>query len=206
MSKAFGYPSYSSDGVQQLTAVTGEYSDALMDTAVHRLRAGETRTFRYPDAESAYLLIEGCIVVQWEKETAQLSRTTCFDNGAEVAGLHVCRGVSVTVSAETDAELFVVFTENEARFPAEFYPTDKIRSVVSCADLCGGTCERTVTTLFDDQTAPLSHLVLGETYPLPGKWCGYPPHSHPQPEVYYYRVDRPEGFGFCCVGDEVFPI
>ena len=38
-------------------------------------------------------------------------------------------------------------------------------------------------------------MVLGEVINLPGKWSSYPPHHHPQPEVYFYRLDKPQGFG-----------
>ena len=38
-------------------------------------------------------------------------------------------------------------------------------------------------------------MVLGEVLNLPGKWSSYPPHHHPQPEVYFYRFDYPDGFG-----------
>lgn len=206
MNREFGYPAYGPDGVQALTAVDGPFADALMDISVIRLEAGAERRFFFPDQECAFLLIEVGITFRWNGETASGSREGCFDDGAEVCALHVPRNTAVTLQAERLSEVFVVSTENDRDFPARFYPAAEIRNVTSCAGICGGTCERKVTTVFDDVTAPYSNLVLGETYPLPGRWCGYPPHEHPQPEVYYYRVDRPEGFGFCCVGDHVYKI
>jgi 5-deoxy-glucuronate isomerase len=45
-------------------------------------------------------------------------------------------------------------------------------------------------------------LMVGETFNPPGNWSSYPPHKHDgrdgEPkleEVYYYRVDPPQGFG-----------
>ena len=206
MNGEFGYPVYGADGVQILTTVDGVYQDAMMNIAVHRIEAGEEKTFCLPNEEMAFLLIEGAVTFSWDKQTVSVERESCFDDGKQVCGLHVARNTEVTVSAACISEIFVVSTENEQDFPARFYSTEDIRNVTSCAEICGGTCERKVTTVFDDVTAPYSNLVLGETYPLPGKWCGYPPHEHPQPEVYYYRIDRPEGFGFCCVGDNVYKI
>lgn len=110
------------------------------------------------------------------------------------------------LTASRSSEVFAVSAESDNGFPARFYATGDIRNVTSCADICNNTCGRKVTTLSDDETAPYSNLILGETFPRPGKWCGYPPHEHPQPEVYCYRIDRPEGFGFCCVGDNVYKI
>jgi len=43
--KEFGYPEYDKDGIQQLTSMTGPYSDALMCTSVCRLEAGSAKTF-----------------------------------------------------------------------------------------------------------------------------------------------------------------
>jgi 5-deoxy-glucuronate isomerase len=206
MNTQFGYPAYDADGVQHLTDTSGTYKDALMDTFVCRLNAGETRRFLFPDAECAFLLIEGSVTFSWNGQTVTGSRESCFDDGAQVCALHVPRNTPVILLADRASEIFVASTENPQDFPARFYSTGDIRNVTSCANICDGTCERKVTTVFDDVTAPYSNLVLGETFPLPGKWCGYPPHSHPQPEVYYYRIDRPEGFGFCCVGDDVYKI
>ena len=52
-------------------------------------------------------------------------------------------------------------------------------------------------------TVPAQHLLVGETFNAPGEWSSFPPHKHDgadgEPaleEVYYYRFDRPDGFGF----------
>ena len=50
-------------------------------------------------------------------------------------------------------------------------------------------------TSFDYEINPLSNMVLGEVVNLPGKWSSYPPHWHPQPEVYFFHFEKPEGFG-----------
>jgi 5-deoxy-glucuronate isomerase len=46
-------------------------------------------------------------------------------------------------------------------------------------------------------------MVLGEVVNLPGKWSSYPPHGHPQPEVYFYHFEKPQGFGAGWVNGEV---
>lgn len=55
--------------------------------------------------------------------------------------------------------------------------------------------------MFDLDNAPYSNMVMGEVFNQPGKWSSYPPHHHPQPELYYYRFSRPEGFGVGFEGD-----
>ena len=206
MEKPFAYPPFDADGVQRLTSVKGPYAGALMDTAVVRLAPGESRTYTWPGEESVYLLVEGDVTFAWEGKTAHGSRKSCFDDGAEAYYLHVPAGVTVTLTAQAQSEVFFAHTENETVFDSKFYVPADVGIVTSCPGILAGTAERKVTTAFDDMTAPYSNLVIGEIFPLPGKWCGYPPHSHPQPEVYYYRIDRPEGFGFCGIGDDAYVI
>ena len=52
-------------------------------------------------------------------------------------------------------------------------------------------------------TVPAQRLLVGETFNEAGQWSSFPPHKHDggdgEPaleEVYYYRFDRPDGFGF----------
>ena len=40
----------------------------------------------------------------------------------------------------------------------------------------------------------------------PGKWSSYPPHHHPQPEVYHYRYLPEQGFSFAGLGDDVVKV
>jgi 5-deoxy-glucuronate isomerase len=68
------------------------------------------------------------------------------------------------------------------------------------------TSTRIVRTIFDQSNMPASKLVLGEVITYPGKWSSYPPHHHPQPEIYHYRFYPEQGFGFGMLGDDVVKI
>ena len=68
------------------------------------------------------------------------------------------------------------------------------------------TAVRDVVTVFDYEIAPYSNMVLGEVYARQGRWWSYTPHWHPQPEVYYYKFDRPEGFGACFIGETAYTV
>ena len=67
-----------------------------------------------------------------------------------------------------------------------------------------GCMEREIKTFFDHDNAPFSNMVLGEVLNHPGKWSSYPPHHHPQPEVYFYRFDYPQGFGAGFANGEIY--
>ena len=64
--------------------------------------------------------------------------------------------------------------------------------------------KREIKTFFDYDNAPFSNMVLGEVLSYPGKWSSYPPHYHPQPEVYFYRFDYPKGFGAGFANGEIY--
>ena len=64
--------------------------------------------------------------------------------------------------------------------------------------------KREIKTFFDYENAPFSNMVLGEVLSYPGKWSSYPPHHHPQPEVYFYRFDHPQGFGAGFANGEIY--
>jgi 5-deoxy-glucuronate isomerase len=70
----------------------------------------------------------------------------------------------------------------------------------------GETSTRLVRTTFDDRNAPEANLVVGEVVTFPGKWSSYPPHRHPQPEIYHYRFFPEHGFGHATVGDAVLKV
>ena len=62
---------------------------------------------------------------------------------------------------------------------------------------------RIVRTVFDYSNAPYSNMVLGEVIGFPGKWSSYPPHWHPQPEIYFYRFLPENGYGFAELSEDV---
>jgi len=38
-------------------------------------------------------------------------------------------------------------------------------------------------------------LIVGETISGPGNWCSYPPHKHDLEEMYFFKLNPPQGFG-----------
>jgi 5-deoxy-glucuronate isomerase len=48
--------------------------------------------------------------------------------------------------------------------------------------------------------------VLGEVITFQGGWSSYPPHHHPQPEIYHYRFTEPQGYGHAELGETVLKV
>jgi len=93
-----------------------------------------------------------------------------------------------------------------ASFPSRLFEPREVDPEYRGRGLAQGACLRVVRTVFDARTRPESGLVLGEVVNYPGRWSSYPPHGHPQPEIYHYRFTLPQGYGHAELGDDVFKV
>jgi 5-deoxy-glucuronate isomerase len=112
----------------------------------------------------------------------------------------------VIATAVTDAEMQVQKTTNDRTFDSKFYRPEDCKDEIFGDGVWDNTARRQCRTVFDYENAPYSNMVLGELINMPGRWTSYVPHGHDQPEVYYYRFLRPEGFGAAFIGDDVWKI
>lgn len=207
MENVFGYPAFDKSGEKILTTYSNEYQDMMMDIRVYRMKAEEKRVFEKVGEETAVLLLSGKVELSAERETAErcfarVGRRDVFTDGPYC--IHACGGSRIEVMALTEAEILVQSTKNDRVFESKIYEPKDVSLVRSGEGKFGDTAKRWVSTIFDAETAPYSNMVLGEILGDRGNWSSYLPHSHPQPEVYYFLFDRPEGFGASFVGNQVF--
>ncbi len=203
MSKPFSYPQFE-NGVKILSQAGDSTNDMMMDITVYAMKAGEVRTFCRANEEMAVLLVLGDVTVTWNDQEEHCHRDSFIEHGPYC--LHTPKGVQVTVQALQDSEVLVQSTENDREFLPVFYRPEDCRDDIFGLDVFDNKMKRTVRTVFDYKNAPYSNMVNGEVINHQGGWSSYTPHHHPQPEVYYYRYERPEGFGACFLGDDVYKI
>lgn len=155
--------------------------------------------------EKAYLLLKGDAVFKWNDETRKVSRRSFLDENP--CCLHVPAGVDIQVESLSEyTEIAVFRTYNSKYFTPRLYSKEDCITVEADKGKYGEASLRNIRTIFDLSNAPDSNLVLGEVVHMPGRWSSYPPHHHPQPEVYYYKFLPLQGFGFSQVGDEVYKV
>jgi 5-deoxy-glucuronate isomerase len=103
-----------------------------------------------------------------------------------------------TVSAEVDCEIAFCFSRAEEKFPARLVTPSEIEVEIRG----GANATRQINHILKPEF-PGHRLLLVEVYTPSGNWSSYPPHKHdvhsPPEEVdleelYYYKVDRPEGY------------
>ncbi len=191
-------------GYNPITKMEGTGADMRMDIGVEKIMAGTEAKFFDEKKESAFLLLSGKAKFKWERESAVAERNSLLDEGSWA--LHVPKDMEVTIAADTNVEVLVQKTDNETDFPAKFYRPSDCRDDVFGEGVWKDTARRVVRTVFDYDNAPYSNMVLGEVINYPGGWSSYIPHGHDQPEVYYYRFHRPEGFGAAFIGEDAYKI
>lgn len=204
MSKPFAYPEFDENGVKVLSRAGDAVNDMMMNITVYRMKAGEERAFLREKEEMAVLLVTGDVTFSWNGQTKTGHRDSFIEEGPYC--LHTPKGVAVTVRANFDSEVLVQTTENLRNFDPVFYRPEDCRDDIFGLDVFDNKMKRTVRTVFDYKNSPYSNMVNGEVINHQGGWSSYTPHHHPQPEVYYYRYERPEGFGACFLGDDVYKI
>jgi 5-deoxy-glucuronate isomerase len=112
-------------------------------------------------------------------------------------------GTEFSVEAETDAEFAAAWVRAEQAFPARLVSPPEVAVEIRGGDHATRHINNIIPPGF-----PCQRLVVVEVYTPGGNWSSYPPHKHDQhlqdptgklaeadlDEVYYYKIDRPEGY------------
>ena len=191
-------------GYTAIAEMNGAHSEMRMDFGVLRMKKGDT----FCDdrkLEKAYLLVYGEVEFAWTDKTHTQRRENCFD--VPPTALHVDENTAVTITAlSDDCEVNVLRTDNPRAFGARLYLPEDTPDEYRGKGTMHETSTRIVRTIFDYTNAPYANLVLGEVIGFPGKWSSYPPHHHPQPEIYYYKTNPANGFAYAECGETVYKV
>ncbi len=189
------------------TAIT-RAADPAHGTGLGRgvLRLGAGEAWSAPVVrETAWLLMSGEVRARGGDREAVLSRASLFDESASC--LHVAAGTPVSLVAGTDCELTVYDTANVRDFAPRVFRPAEVPNEHRGKGQVRDRSLRFVRTIFDTRNSPPAvELVLGEVVTFPGGWSSYPPHHHPQPEIYHYRFTAPQGYGHAELGDAVVKV
>ncbi len=194
-------PVFNENNEKILCEMNGKNAGMHMNIKIKKLLCGEVFTACDGKNETAFLILRGELALEWNDRCESMKCASPFENKPYC--LHVCKGIEVKITALADSELLIQQTDNERVFEPVFYTPETCLYQEFGKGQWDGTGHRICSTMFDYDNAPYSNMVLGEVFNLPGRWSSYPPHHHPQPEVYYYQFDKPQGFGACFTGDEV---
>lgn len=165
---------------------------------VRRLVAGEKFSSETGATELGVVILGGrCSVESTAGSWPNLgSRAHVFDGMPTAVYLPIQTGF--TVIADTDCEIALCFSRAEEKFPARLVTPDDVEVEIRG----GANATRQINHILKPEFAA-QRLLLVEVYTPSGNWSSYPPHKHdvhsPPEEVdleelYYYKVDAPEGY------------
>ena len=158
------------------------------------LQAGQTHEHMLADQETAVTPLSGAGTLTLGEEQHKVGRTSVFEQLAPIG--YAAPGTPVTVTAETDFTFAIGSAPAEGMYPSRLIAPSTIKTEVRG----GGAAHRQVN---HSLAYPIEaeRLILYEVYVPRGTWSGWPPHRHDGvddspylEEVYYFRLDRPEGF------------
>jgi 5-deoxy-glucuronate isomerase len=189
------------------TAVLHETSGPLepgIDFGVH-VQPGSTWLDGRDTKEAVWVLLAGRAEITVNGATHAIERGSLFDESPYV--VHAAADTEVGLRALSPrVEWAVARVTNPTPFAPRVYGPNDVTSERRGAGLAQEACVRTVRLVFDRRSRPESRLVVGEVVCDAGRWSSYPPHRHPQPELYHYRFTLPQGYGHAELGDSVFKV
>jgi 5-deoxy-glucuronate isomerase len=160
------------------------------------LGPGDRHSYRAPDEETVAVLQQGSGTFEAADSRWEVSRRSVFAERA--TAVYLPPGVPLVATATEPLEAILISApaagggQPAIVRPEEVQPLARGRGVYT----------REVHNLFVDD-AHVKRLMVGETFNPPGHWSSFPPHKHDgrhgEPtleEVYHYRIDPPQGFGY----------
>ncbi|MDA2936317.1 5-deoxy-glucuronate isomerase [Patescibacteria group bacterium AH-259-L05] len=183
---------------QGYTRLVGLDDVTSMEFGILRLASGKEFKGQESNLETQLVLLVGKGTIEVDGKSYLVERRDLFRTNPWAFDLPACSSYNIRADND-DFEMAVIKTENSKSFtPAVVRPEDVPYEQRGQGQV-SGAMHRIVKAIFGDPLAPVhlpeSNLVVGEVVNFPGKWSSYPPHGHPQPEIYYYRFDKSQGFG-----------
>ena len=145
------------------------------------------------------MLLGGTCTADWGKGAKKIGQRKNVFDGLPYT-LYLSAGGSVTFSAETYCEIAECRVPSAARFEPRLITPSEVASSLRG----GGNVSRQIVDIISP-SFPADKLMVIEVYTPGGNWSSYPPHKHDVhnppaevdlDEIYYYRIQQPEGFAF----------
>lgn len=112
--------------------------------------------------------------------------------------LYLSVNTTFTITADTHCDLAFCYSLAEQEFPARLVTPDQVGIEIRG----GANATRQINSMLPPGF-PAHRLIVVEVYTPAGNWSSFPPHKHDVhnppgevdlEEIYYYRIERPEGF------------
>jgi 5-deoxy-glucuronate isomerase len=177
----------------------------FLDFATLQLEKGDRHSLQTGDREYVIDIFSGAITliistIGRSKEIfGRIGKRADVFSGPPVMS-YIPSHSQLEIKADSAADLGIFSAPSSARAPAALLEG----STVITQQVGRDTWQRTVYSALGENV-PAERLLAGETLNPPGHWSSFPPHKHdrsnpPQEavmeEIYYFRVQPTQGFGF----------
>ena len=149
--------------------------------------------------EAVFVILGGTCTADWGQGSKRIGKRKNVFDGFPYA-LYLPAGETVAFTAETVCEIAECRAPSQAVLaPRLITPDDVVSSLRG-----GGNASRQIVDVIAPDF-PADKLIAIEVYTPGGNWSSYPPHKHDVDnppgevdldEIYYYRIQQPEGFAF----------
>jgi len=172
--------------------------------SAQRLAPGDTWKRTTADHEAILVVLGGKLTIDWGEGPQSMGHRDNVFLGYPFAAYLPC-GLSYEVCAESVVE----FAETRVRSQRPSKPRIITPAEVGNEIRGGGNSTRQILRILRPE-ADADKLMANEVFTPDGNWSSYPPHKHDTlnlptecdlDEIYYFRVDHPDGFGFLRVYD-----
>ncbi len=191
---------------QALSGTSGETMSVTPEPAgfeyltfsARRMAPGEVFEGRTGKSELCLVILGGTISV---KSTAgswsSLGARSNVFSGMPTA-LYLPIQTEFTITADSSCEIAFCHCRAEEKFPARLIQPEDIEVEIRG----GANATRQINHIIKPEF-PAHRLLVVEVYTPSGNWSSYPPHKHDVhnppsevdlEEIYYYKVDKPEGY------------
>jgi 5-deoxy-glucuronate isomerase len=163
-----------------------------------RLVKGESFSDETGDNEMGLVVLGGrCSVESSAGSWSNIGGRAHVFSGMPYA-LYLPIETSFTVSAESDCDLALCFCRAESKYPSRLVTPDDVEVEIRG----GANATRQINHILKPEF-PAQRLLIVEVYTPSGNWSSYPPHKHDVhnppdevdlEEIYYYKVNHPDGY------------
>src|SRR5262249_33652655 len=146
------------------------------------------------------LPLTGSCVVECDAARFELQgRASVFARVTDFA--YVPRDARVRITSASGGEMALPAARARRRLPPAYGPAERVPIEIPAAR---APASAEAPSCRCPDPAPADRLVAVELLTPAGNWSSYPPHKHDEEregeaileEIYYFRIARPEGFGF----------
>ena len=177
---------------------TDDFGYEFLSFATRKLEAGQEFRSETAGRELAMVVLGGvCSVTSSRGEWQGIGqRETVFDGLPYTLYLPI--RTTFTVSADKACDLAFCYSKAEEEYPARLVTPAHVGIEIRG----GGNATRQINSMLPP-TFLAQRLMVVEVFTPAGNWSSYPPHKHDThnppdevdlEEIYYYRIERPEGF------------